>query len=202
MLPAVGAGDEVEADRNIGIGRKKNPTHPVQQRRDPPELQQLMPLEPLRESDSVVLVVRLQTAPERNVVLLLDEQVVVRLVDDGKVETLRGDEVRLGEWEVVVGLEDLDDSAVVKPGRQRGEEVGQERGLNSVSGMQQPEAFLQMSSPDRHTHLVRDVERHRLVRNLHVGNLHHDLLELIVVPVGQTLHHRQSSVVGLVCAGR
>lgn len=59
-----------------------------------------------------------------------------------------------------------------------------------------------MSSPSRRTHLVRDVERHGLVRDLHVGNLHHDLLELIVVPVGQTLHHRQRSVVGLICAGQ
>jgi hypothetical protein len=48
------------------------PIHPVEQRCDPPEFQQLVPLEPLGQLDRVVLVVCLEAASERHVILLLD----------------------------------------------------------------------------------------------------------------------------------
>lgn len=89
-----------------------------------------MLLQSLGQFDGIVLVVRLERAPEGYVVLLLDEQVVVRLVDNGDVELLRADEVWLGEGEVVGRLEDFDDSAVVEPGSKGGEEVGEEVGLD------------------------------------------------------------------------
>lgn len=149
-------------------------THPVQQRRNPPELQQLVPLQPLSQLDGIVLIIRLQGASERDVVLLLDQQVIVRLVDDGEVELLRGDKVRLGERQVVLVLEDLDHSRVVQPWRQGSEEVGKE---------------------DR---LVVEIEADGSIGYLHVGNLDGDLLELVVIPVGQSLHHGESSVIGLV----
>jgi hypothetical protein len=86
-------------------------------------------LKPLGQLDGVVLVKRLETAPERDVVFLLDEQVVVGLVDDGNVELLRTDEVWLGQGEVVLVLQDLDHSAVVESSAERGEQVRQERRL-------------------------------------------------------------------------
>jgi hypothetical protein len=62
-------------------------------------------------------------------VFLFNEQVVVRLVDNSNVELLRANQVRLGEREVVVALQDLDDSAVVETGSKGSEEVGQQVGL-------------------------------------------------------------------------
>lgn len=56
-----------------------------------------MRLETLGELDGVVLVESLQTTSQRDVVLLLNEQVVVGLVDDGDVEFLCADEVWLDE---------------------------------------------------------------------------------------------------------
>lgn len=76
----------------------KGPTYPVQQRSNPPELQQFVVLQPLRELDSIILIERLETASKGDVVLLLDEQVVVGLIDDCDVETLSGGEVGFGEW--------------------------------------------------------------------------------------------------------
>lgn len=71
--------------------------HPVEQGSYSPKLEQLVRLQALGELDRVVLVVRLETASQRDMVLLLDQQVVVRLVDDGDVELLRADKVRLDE---------------------------------------------------------------------------------------------------------
>ena len=56
-----------------------------------------MRLETLGELDGVVLVESLQTTSQRDVVLLLNEQVVVGLVDDGDVEFLCADKVWLDE---------------------------------------------------------------------------------------------------------
>ena len=47
-------------------------------------------------------------------------------------------------------------------------------------------------------YLVCKVERNGLVGDLHVGHLDDDLLELVVVPVAETLHHGESCVVGLI----
>lgn len=62
-------------------------------------------------------------------VFLFNEQVIVCLVDDSNVELLRADQVRLGEREVVVALQDLDNTAVVETGSEGSEEVGQQVGL-------------------------------------------------------------------------
>lgn len=48
------------------------------------------------------------------------------------------------------------------------------------------------------TYLSSKVEGHGPVGNFHIGNLHNNLLELIVVPVGESLHHSQRSVVGFI----
>jgi hypothetical protein len=98
--------------------------YPVQQARNPPELEQLVLLQPLGKLDGIVLVVRLERAPESNVILFLDKQVVVRLVDNGDIELLGTDEVWLGEGEVVGCLEDLDNSAVIQPGSKGSKKVG------------------------------------------------------------------------------
>jgi len=49
-----------------------------------------------------------------------------------------------------------------------------------------------------YTHLSVEIECNSLVGNLHIGNLDDDLLELIMVPVGESLSHGQSSVVGFI----
>ena len=49
-----------------------------------------------------------------------------------------------------------------------------------------------------YTHLSVEIECNSLVGNLHIGNLDDDLLELIMVPVGKSLSHGQSSVVGFI----
>lgn len=64
-------------------------TYPVKQSGNPSELQQLVFLQSLGQLDRIVLVVRLQTAPQSDVVLLFNQQIVVSLVDNGKVELLR-----------------------------------------------------------------------------------------------------------------
>lgn len=48
------------------------------------------------------------------------------------------------------------------------------------------------------TYLSSKVKGHGTVGNLHIGNLDNNLLELIVVPVGESLHHSQRSVVGFI----
>jgi hypothetical protein len=63
------------------------------------------------------------------VVLLFDKQVVIGLIDDGDVELLSANEIWLGEGEVISGLEDLDNSAVVQSRCESGEEIGKETWL-------------------------------------------------------------------------
>lgn len=65
-------------------------------------------------------------------ILLFNKQVVVSLVDDGEIELLGGDEVRFGEREVVFGLEDLDNSTVVKSGGKSSKKIGEEGGLQTL----------------------------------------------------------------------
>jgi len=48
------------------------------------------------------------------------------------------------------------------------------------------------------TYLSVEVERNGLVGNLHIGDLDDDLLELIMVPVGKSLSHCQSSIIGFI----
>jgi len=146
-------------------------THPVQQSGDPPELQKLVTLQSLGQLDRIVLVVRLQTAPQSDVILLLDQKIVVRLVDHTEVELLRSDQVWLGERQVVLLGEDLDNSRVVQSRCKSGKEVREEVGL------------------------VGQVEGDGFVGDLHIGNLDRDLLELVVVPLGQSLHHGKSRIV-------
>lgn len=88
-----------------------------------------MVLQPLGKLDGIILIKRLEGRSERNVVFLLDEQIIVRLVDNGKVELLGADEVWLGQWQVVRSLENLDDSSVVKSRCKHSEKVGKEVGL-------------------------------------------------------------------------
>ena len=125
-------------------------------------------------------------------VFFLDEQVVVRLVDNGNVELLCADQVRLGQGQVIVGLENLDDTAVVKTGSESGEQIGEQIRLVMSAFL------LEITDGPQPAHLVTNVERDGLVGNLHVGNLDDDLLELRVVPVAEALHHGQSGVVGLI----
>jgi hypothetical protein len=124
------------------------------------------------------------------VVFLLDQQVIVSLVDDGQVELLGADQVRLGQGEVVISLKDLDDTAVVETRSESSQEVGKQVGLVEVSFPPSPEFGA--------AHLVTDVEGNSLVGNFHVGDLNDDLLELRVVPITEALHHGESSIVGLI----
>lgn len=62
-------------------------------------------------------------------VLLFNKQIIVGLVDDGEVEFLGGNEVRLGEGEMVFGLQDLDNSTVVKTGGEGSKKIGEKGGL-------------------------------------------------------------------------
>jgi hypothetical protein len=48
------------------------------------------------------------------------------------------------------------------------------------------------------THLSVKVECNSLVGNLHIGNLDDNLLELIMVPVGKSLSHGESRIIGFV----
>ena len=75
-----------------------------------------MLLQPLCQLDSIILVIRLQATPQRHVIFLLNQQIVVRFIDDCDVEFLGSDQVRFDEWEVVFRLQDFDYSAVVQTG--------------------------------------------------------------------------------------
>ena len=115
--------------------------------------------------------------PEGGDLLLLDEELVVRVVDLGDVEVLDGDEVVLDQGYVVVllPLEHAHDPRVVDPRGQDDEQVRQER------------------------RLLRQVERERLVVDLNVGHPDDDVLELgVLVRVRGSLHHREGGVVKLV----
>jgi hypothetical protein len=50
----------------------------------------------------------------------------------------------------------------------------------------------------RVAHLSVEVECNSLVGNLHIGNLDDNLLELIMVPVGKSLSHGESGIIGFV----
>lgn len=75
-----------------------------------------MLFQPLCQLDSIILIIRLQTTPQRHVILFLDQQIVVRFIDDCDVEFLGSDQVWFDEWEVVFCLEDFDYSAVIQTG--------------------------------------------------------------------------------------
>lgn len=62
-------------------------------------------------------------------VLLFNKQIVVGLVDDGEVEFLGGNEVRFGEGEMIFGLQDLDNSTVVKTRGEGSKKIGEKGGL-------------------------------------------------------------------------
>lgn len=62
-------------------------------------------------------------------VLLFNKQIIVGFVDDGEVELLGGNEVRLGEGKMVFGLQDLDNSTVVKTGGEGSKKIGEKGGL-------------------------------------------------------------------------
>jgi hypothetical protein len=114
-------------------------TYPIEQSGYSPELQKLVRLETLGELDGVVLVKRLQTTSERDVVLLFNEQVVVGLIDDGDVELLGTDEVWLDKRQMILRLQDLDDSAMIQTWGKGGQEIREEFGLDeSQLGGSQP----------------------------------------------------------------
>lgn len=48
------------------------------------------------------------------------------------------------------------------------------------------------------TYLSSKIEGDGPVGNFHVGNLDDNFLELIVIPLGEALHHSQRSVVGFI----
>jgi hypothetical protein len=72
--------------------------------------------QPLCQLDSIVLIIRLQTTPQRHVILFLNQQIVISFIDDCDIEFLGSDKVRLDEWKVVFGLKDLDYSTMVQTG--------------------------------------------------------------------------------------
>jgi len=72
--------------------------------------------QPLGQLDSIILIIRLQTTPQRHVILFLNQQIVVRFINDCDVEFLGSDKVWFDEWEVVFCLEDFDYSAVIQTG--------------------------------------------------------------------------------------
>ena len=85
----------------------------VQVGRDATELNQLVPLETLRERDVVEVVERLDGRPHALVVLLVYEQVVESLVDGLVVVVLDGAQVRLDQGQVVELREEVDRACVV-----------------------------------------------------------------------------------------
>ena len=110
----------------------------------------LVLLKAVGEIDSIVVVVGVYRIPQRLVVLLFDEQRVVRLVDGLDVElftrsayqsagknksggtyVLDSDEVRANERDVVelLAREHPDDARVINAGDHDGEQVGDEHGL-------------------------------------------------------------------------
>lgn len=102
-------------------------------------------------------------------VLLLDQELVVRLVDGLDVALLDRDEVRLDQGQVVELLEDANDAGVVHTRSEDGQEVVDQRGLVVV------------------------VELDALVVVLGVGNLDHNVLELTVLPGIGRLHTKSEN---------
>ncbi|PNY29194.1 Uncharacterized protein TCAP_00893 [Tolypocladium capitatum] len=139
------------------------------------EEDEVMLLQAASQFDGVVVVVVLDRVSEGLVVLFLDEEVVDGLVDDALVLRLHVEEEGLDERQAVVLLEHLDDAVDVDASRQSSEQVRQQGGV------------------------LLDVELDGSVVDLEVGNLDHNLLELLVLPrVLGSLDDGERSIVKLV----
>ncbi len=102
--------------------------HLVQVRSQPPELEQLVLLQPPGQLEVVKVIKVVDRIPQSLVILLLDQQVIVRIVDSLDVVLLDSDQVLLDERYVVVvlALEHADHTGVIDSGRERGQQIGQE----------------------------------------------------------------------------
>mmetsp|Transcript_9511 Transcript_9511/g.23660 ORF Transcript_9511/g.23660 Transcript_9511/m.23660 type:complete len:355 (-) Transcript_9511:2555-3619(-) len=147
----------------------------VDQRRDPPELHDLVLLNPRGQLKLVKVVVRLNRVSQALEVVLLDEEVVHGLVDGHEVRLLHGEQVGLDEGQVLPLPHHVHDPRVVDAGREDRQQVAQHHGV------------------------LLQVEADGLIKEVGVRDLHGDVLERDVLPgLGRVVHHHRRRVVVLV----
>ena len=90
----------------------------VEIRRDAPELDQLVPLQPLSQRDVIEVIERFNTRPHALVILLLDQEIIQRFVDRLVIVVLDRSQVRFDQRKLVDLGEDADGASVVHARRQ------------------------------------------------------------------------------------
>ncbi|CAI6082879.1 unnamed protein product [Clonostachys chloroleuca] len=147
----------------------------VDARGDLAEEDQVVLLEAASQLNSIVVVIVLNGVAESLVIFLLNKQIIDSLVHNTLVLNLDIEQERLDQGEIIVLLEDLDDTVNIDTGSEGSQEVGQQR------------------------RMLLDVKLDGTVVDFEIGNLDNDLLELGVIPgVLGAFNDGQSGVIKLI----
>ena len=95
----------------------------VEIRRDASELDQLVPLQSLRQRDVIEVVERFNACPHALIILFLDQEIIQRFVYRLVIVVLDRSQVRFDQRKLVDLGEDADGASVVHARRQNDQEI-------------------------------------------------------------------------------